>query len=269
MGTFIRKSAIILTLLIFAGCGAATQNIPVSTEPSGAIVYVDGKETCTTPCSATLEKTQDHILTIMKDGYRQADVQIIRKYDTAGVARDATQSGMRSSSMGSNTQGAIANALLTAGAEEEQGTAYILTPSTITVKLARKGQTAPAPQAAADQDAPTVITRDQLAPEDREAIIKTTEPTTLGSAVQENPEEAAEALLEAGAAAAPTIHTGKEWKSSHSSESYGSDGSYSKTTKSSGVSVGASINPVEAGLGILHLLEDTSKNTEDEAKPAE
>ncbi|MBI9080595.1 MAG: PEGA domain-containing protein [Pseudodesulfovibrio sp.] len=266
MSSFVRNSAIILALLLFTGCGAATQNIPVSTEPSGAIVYVDGTETCTTPCNATLEKTQDHILTIKKDGYRQADVPIVRKYDTTGVARDATQSGMRSSSMGSNTQGAIANALMTAGAKEEQGTAYILTPSTVTVKLAKKGQTAPQ---AAGQDGPVYITSDQLAPEDQKAVIKTTEPTTLGSAVQENPAEAAEALLEAGAVAAPTVHTGKEWKSSHSSESYGSDGSYNKTTKSSGVSVGASVNPVAAGLGILHLLEDANKDTEDKAQPAE
>jgi len=266
MNSIVCHLLLIVIAIAFAGCGPATQNIPVSTNPSGALVYVDGKETCTTPCSATLEKTQDHILTITKKGYIQADVQVTRKYDTAGVARDAAQSGLRTSGMGADTQGAIANALLTAGAEEEQGTAYVLTPGTVTVRLARKDSATPAPKAAApDQDAPIVISSDQLAPEDQRALVKKTEPVTLGSAVEENPEQAAQALLEAGAAAAPTIHAGKDFKSSHSSESIGSDGSYRKTTKSSSVSVGASINPVEAGLDVLHLLEST-KAKEDGAE---
>ena len=171
---------------------------------------------------------------------------------------------------------------------EEQGTAYVLSPSSVVVELVPEGQTSiaqtdsppivinsdqlsakdqkalakeTAPQtqdatAATGHDAPIVITRDQLAPEDQQTVFKTTEPATLGGAVEKNPEQAAEALLEAGAAAVPSIHTGKKWKSSHSSESIGSDGSYNTSSSSSSVSVGVSGNPVEAGLGILHLLED-------------
>ena len=298
MISFTRHSAVFFILLTFAGCGAATQNIPVSTAPSGATVYVDGKETCITPCNVPLTRTQDHILTLQKEGYKQADVQISRQYDTAAVARGAVQSGTSASSMGASTEGAISNALLSTQAMEEQGTAYVLSPSSVVVELVQKGQAKAAPadnsgpivissddltpedqkalaretgksaNTKTGQDEPIVITKDQLAPEDQQAVIRKTEPATLSGAVEENPEQAAEALLEAGAAAAPTIHTGKEWKSSHSSESIGSDGSYNKTTTSSGVSVGASVNPAEAGLGILHLLED-AEGKEKQTKPTQ
>lgn len=260
MKSFTRYTAIIALLLTLAGCGAATQNIPVSTDPSGATLFVDGKETCTTPCNASLEKTQDHIITIQKEGYKQVDVQITRQYDTVGVARDATQSGMSAASTGASTEGAIANALLATGYKEEQGSAYVLTPSTVTVKLAANGASRHSSQTAeTSSDAPIVITRDQLAPEDQQAVIKTTQPTTLGSTLEENPEKAAEALLEAGAAAAPTIHTSKKTTNSHSSETYGNDGSFTKKTTSTSASVGVSVNPVEAGLGVLHLLEEAGK----------
>lgn len=250
----------LLLCAALAACGPATQNIPVSTDPGGALVLLDGEEQCTTPCTATIEKTQDHILTLRKEGYQQVDVPVVRKYDTVGVARQATQAGMSSSDMGANTQGAIANALLSAGAAEEQGTAYVLTPSTVVVKLAPIGHPTPA-----GNNAPIAITTDQLAPGDRAAVIKTTEPATLGDAVADDPAQAARALLEAGAVASPSVGTQKQWKSSHSSETQGS-GSYSKTTTSTKTSVGVSVNPAEAGLGLLNLIEGSQEPGE--AAPA-
>ncbi len=265
MEAFVTKSihflaAALSMSFLLSACGPATQNIPVSTDPGGALVLVDGQEVCTTPCSATLEKTQDHILTLRKDGYKQVDIPVVRKYDTVGVARQATQSGMSSSSMGANTQGAIANALLSAGAAEEQGTAYVMSPSTVAVKLAPVGQ---ATQTA--DNGPVTITTDQLDARDREAVIKTTEPATMGEAIADDPAQAAKAALQAGAVAAPTVGTKKQWKNSHSSESFG-NGSYSKTTTSTKASVGVSVNPVEAGLGLLNLIEDSQG---DDAAPAQ
>jgi hypothetical protein len=261
--------AMLLTLgLAVAACGPATQNIPVSTDPGGAVVLLDGKEACITPCEATVEKTQDHILTLRKDGYRQVDVPVTRKYDTVGVTRQATQSGMRTSSMGANTQGAIANALLSAGAAEEDGTAYVMSPSTIAVKLIPAGQAVPAARTApASGEGPITITTDQLDPKDRQAVIQTTEPTTAGDAIAENPEEAAKAVLEAGALATPSVGTKKEWGSSHTSETYG-NGSYSSKTTSTKTSVGVSVNPAAAGLGLLNLIEDAQK-TDESSAPAE
>ena len=59
-----------------SGC-ATTQQVPVSTDPSGASVYLDGKLACpATPCSVEAEKGKTHLLTITKEGYRQKDIAL-------------------------------------------------------------------------------------------------------------------------------------------------------------------------------------------------
>jgi len=256
-----RLAAVLTLILLLGACSAATQNIPVSSNPDGAAVLADGQPAGTTPCNVTLEKTQPHILTLKKDGYRQVDVQISRKYDTATVTRDATSAGMWTSSNGANTQGAVANALMNVGADEDSGNAYVLSPASVVVTLRPLNQVAQA----ADGQAPVVISPDQLDPADRsrfesaeKADVRTTEPATMGDAAQEDPAGALEGVLKGAAVAAPTVGTQKEWKSSKSSESYG-DGSYSKTTTSTKASVGVSVNPVEAGLGVLDLLKNAEQ----------
>ncbi len=58
------------------GC-VAMQKVPVSTDPSGAAVYLDGTKVCeATPCSVEMKNDQTHLLTIIKDGYRQKDIQL-------------------------------------------------------------------------------------------------------------------------------------------------------------------------------------------------
>lgn len=298
----IHCAAAIALASALGACQAATQNIPVSTNPTGAIVYADGTETCITPCNVTLEKTQAHILTLKKDGYNQADIQISRQYDTGKVARDAVQSATTMKSIGSTTEGAISNALLDTQAQEESGDAYVLSPTSVVVTLVPKGQHAapqaaqPQPQQTAQADAPIVISSDQLdaadqqklqqqagqpqgqpveissdqlAPADQQAVVKTTQPATMQRAAEENPEKTVEGLLEAGAAAAPTIGTEKDFKtSSHSSSSFDEKtGTYSESHSSTHVGVGVHVNPAEAGLGILHLLEDAEGKKKDQ--PAE
>jgi len=256
--------ALVLVLLLGA-CSAATQNIPVSSNPDGAVVLADGQQVCSTPCNVTLEKTQPHILTLKKEGYRQVDVQISRKYDTAAVTRDATRAGMWTSSNGANTQGAVANALMNVSADEQSGDAYVLTPASVVVRLQPVGAVAQV-----DGQAPIVISPDQLDPADRAKVeggsadIRTTEPATLGDAAADDPEGTLKDVLTGAAVAAPTVGTEKDFKSSHSSESYGSDGSYSKTTTSTSVGVGVHVNPVEAGLGVLNLLEGAEKTDSDQ-----
>jgi hypothetical protein len=254
---------IFLACFVLSACSAATQNIPVSSNPDGAQVLADGQAVGTTPCNVPLEKTQPHILTVKKDGYRQVDVQITRKYDTAGVTRDAAQSGLWQSSNGADAEGAVANALMSVGAEEESGDAYVLSPASVVIKL--QPVNAPASQSVAQageagDDAPVVISSDQLDPADRKRLegqgqVSTTEPSTLGNAVAEDPAKEAEAVLEGAAVAAPTVGTEKEWGSSHSSTKHEGDGSYTKTTTSTSASVGVHVNPVEAGLEAVKLLE--------------
>lgn len=256
---------ILLACLVLSACSAATQNIPVSSNPGGAQVLADGQAVGTTPCNVTLEKTQPHILTLQKEGYRQVDVQITRKYDTAGVTRGAAQSGLWQSSNGANTEGAVANALMNVGVQEESGDAYVLSPASVVVRLQPVHAQPAQPMAQADGNAPIVISSDQLAPEDQARLqeqksgIATTEPATLGDAVAQDPGKEAEAALEGAAVAAPTVGTDKKWGSSHSSTSQHSDGSFTKTTTSTKTSVGVHVNPVEAGLEAIKLLEGAGK----------
>jgi len=253
----IRLVAVLALALLLGACAAATQNIPVSSNPDGASVLADGQPVGVTPCNVTLEKTQPHILTLKKDGYRQVDVQITRKYDTATVTRNATQAGMWTSSNGASSEGAVANALMNVSADEQSGNAYVLSPASVVVNLRPVNQVAQAAPAQGE----VVISPDQLDPADRakfenaeKADVQTTEPATLGDASQDDPAAALEGVVRGAAVAAPTVGTKKEWKSSKSSESFG-NGSYSKTTTSTKASVGVSVNPVEAGLGVLDLLK--------------
>ena len=69
--------ALLLTFAVTASGCALKQNIPVSTDPSGASVYLDGKLVCaSTPCSVEAPTNQGHLVTIIKDGYRQRDIPL-------------------------------------------------------------------------------------------------------------------------------------------------------------------------------------------------
>lgn len=74
-----RTTRILLSLNLVAalsGCAVA-QKVPVSTDPSGAVVYLDGNKVCeATPCSVEMLNDKSHLLTIVKDGYRQKDIQV-------------------------------------------------------------------------------------------------------------------------------------------------------------------------------------------------
>lgn len=241
--------ALSLAVISLTGCSAVTQNIPVSTNPSGAQVIADGKEMCTSPCSVDLETTQAHILTLKKDGYKQADVQIQQKYDTGGVTRDAVKSGMQNQEMGGSIEGSIAGALISTEMSEENGEAYTLTPSSVVVNLVPEGQ------------------EGQSGLVQQKAEVKTTEPATIGDALEKDGGKAAEsALEEAAIQAAPEVGTHKSWDSSHSSTHMNKDGSMDTHKSSSSTSVGVKVNPVEAGLDAIHFLEgeENKKDTTEE-----
>lgn len=57
-------------------CGT-TQKIPVSSNPSGATLNVDGQSTFATPTTVTLERKRDHILVFTKEGYQQQTVTLL------------------------------------------------------------------------------------------------------------------------------------------------------------------------------------------------
>ena len=69
--------ALLLAFAVTASGCALKQNVPVSTDPSGASVYLDGKLVCAaTPCSVEAATDQGHLVTIIKDGYRQRDIPL-------------------------------------------------------------------------------------------------------------------------------------------------------------------------------------------------
>lgn len=71
-----------LAALLFSGC---TQKIPVSTDPVGALVYLDGRQVCAaTPCSVEASTDQAHLLTIVKDGYNQKEIPLRLNRNSGG-----------------------------------------------------------------------------------------------------------------------------------------------------------------------------------------
>lgn len=125
--------------LVFAaalsGC-VATQKVPVSTDPMGAQVFLDGKAVCrATPCSVEIPKDQDHLLTIVKDGYHQKDVPVRRVFDAAGVLRESAREGMRAAKYGGGLSGGVSSAVQSADDQEKDGRAYVLTPNMVSLRL--------------------------------------------------------------------------------------------------------------------------------------
>jgi hypothetical protein len=68
-------------LVSIMGCATivtgTTQKVPVSSNPTGATLQVDGQSTFTTPCTITLERKRDHILVFTKEGYNQRTVTLL------------------------------------------------------------------------------------------------------------------------------------------------------------------------------------------------
>jgi hypothetical protein len=94
-----------------------TQVVPVSSDPTGAQVSVDGVARGTTPTALTLSRKSDHLLTFEKEGYESASVQLTRSL-SAAVAGNI-----------------IAGGLVGWGVDAVSGAQYNLNPSTVNVRL--------------------------------------------------------------------------------------------------------------------------------------
>ena len=121
--------------VILSGC-VATQKVPVSTDPVGAMVYMDGKAVCqATPCSVEMPKDADHLLTIVREGYRQRDVPVRRVFDAMGVLRQSARDGIRAAKFGGGLEGGISSAANSVDDQEKDGRAYVLKPDMVTLRL--------------------------------------------------------------------------------------------------------------------------------------
>lgn len=132
-----RISSFFIILLLSASCATTivTQNIPVSTNPFGAEVIVDGKPSCLTPCSVTLPRNQDHLLTFIKSGYRQYDVNIKRQHQTEMELLKAINSGVNTGTFFKDTSWGLNSAVQSLSTDQATGEAYMLVPSTVAVTL--------------------------------------------------------------------------------------------------------------------------------------
>lgn len=121
---------------MLVGCGVPKQKIPVSTDPIGAAIYVDGKKTCTSPCSVSVDKQSDHLLTIVKDGYEQEEIILQRQFKPDKALRDGVISGILK---GGDPKGVAKETAKEVDEQERSGEAYVIKPSIVTIKLKPKG----------------------------------------------------------------------------------------------------------------------------------
>jgi len=128
-------------IVLLSACAPTvlTQPVPVSTDPAGVSVAVDGKPACVAPCQVDLTRNQDHILTMTKEGYRQQDVLIKRQYQTNKVLLNALNQGAQSAQFFKNGWMGANQGVMSMNSQEETGEAYVLSPSTVSLRLVPVG----------------------------------------------------------------------------------------------------------------------------------
>ncbi len=122
----------ILCMGLLTACGVPKQKIPVSTNPLGATIYADGKKICTSPCAVKLDRQNNHLLTIVKDGYEQVDFQITRQFMPDEAIRDGIITGVL---MGGDPKEVGTEVAKEVDEQERSGEAYELVPDIVTVTL--------------------------------------------------------------------------------------------------------------------------------------
>lgn len=237
MKRFFLSACLIMVLFSF-GCSQPVlkQDIPITTNPMGARIYANGQPVGTTPTTVSLERNRDHIVTLVKDNYRQEDVVISRQYQKERVYLKAIQSGVNSGLFFKDPRMGINSGMGSINTQEETGEAYILVPPA--VKLTLTPLSGPSGAAPAQG---TVSGGSTSGSTSAGRSLETADAPPLDN------KEMARGLLKIGAAAALSQMRPIEKKvetSSSSRTSVQPDGTVVR--EQSSTSVGASINP--AGL---------------------
>lgn len=107
--------------LLFGGCSTivngTTQSVSISSDPPGAEVQVDGNPAGNTPISVELKRKNNHLVTIMLEGYQTQQITI-NKVMSGAVAGNI-----------------LAGGLIGWGIDASNGSQYKLKPDTIAVQL--------------------------------------------------------------------------------------------------------------------------------------
>lgn len=218
------------------------QRVPVSTNPMGAEVYVDGKLAGKTPTAVDLERTESHVLTLVKEHYRQADVVIHRKKKTEEQLFKAINSGVSSGMFFKDPAMGMMSGMNSYDMQEKTGEAYELYPSAVTVDLK--------PLTGAEGHSHT-----NSRPIQEERKVEQQEGNQAAVAGSDGEAFAKGALGAAAMIGAASVGTQeKRWETSSStSTSVRSDGTV--VTKHSSSSVGVSVNPA----GVMNLIDKLYK----------
>ncbi|MGL1931186.1 MAG: PEGA domain-containing protein [Desulfotalea sp.] len=127
-------------VLCLTGCEAMVykQAVPITTNPMGAEVFIDGTPAGITPTSVQIARNSDHIVTLTKDGYKQEDVSVKRVYDAESTLLSAIGKGVSAGDFFGNTSMGIESGISSMSSQKQTGEAYTLSPATISVRLLPK-----------------------------------------------------------------------------------------------------------------------------------
>ena len=225
-----------LAAVLAGGCSPPVlkQDIPVTTNPLGARIYANGEDRGVTPATVSLERNRNHVLTFVKENYRQEDVVIQRLYQKERSYLKAIQSGIDAGLFFKNPAMGMNSGMSSLSRQEETGEAYILSPPAVKISLTPLAG-APAGAAAA-AEAKAAPPGDGPEP-----------PAGIAEAPPLERGEVARQFLKMGAGAALSQVRPLEKKVETSSSSHSQvkpDGT--RVTEKSSSSVGVSLNP--AGL---------------------
>lgn len=88
---FAAKSfVLILTSVLFSSCATlftgTKDRITFNTEPSGATIYIDGVEQCTTPCDLRIKRSlNDTDVKIKLDGYETRLITLSKEFNVVSI----------------------------------------------------------------------------------------------------------------------------------------------------------------------------------------
>lgn len=123
---------VILSLLIGFNCvscatiiNGTTQEIPVSSDPIGAGVFVDGNPVGCTPMTIVVKRKHNHMIVVSKEGYEDAAIQL---------------TPVLSGAVAGNI---IAGGFVGWGVDAVSGSQYRLIPETVHIKLRPYAYTLP------------------------------------------------------------------------------------------------------------------------------
>jgi len=244
----------VLMALLLGGCTPAVlkQEIPVSTNPMHARIYVNGQPVGQTPGTVSLERNRDHILTLVKENYRQEDVVIRKQYQADRVFLKAVQSGVNAGLFHKNAAMGISSGYSSMSRQEETGEAYVLVPPAVKVDLVPLRKPSPDDRgeqlSGAAPTPPSVPDGGPGRPAGPSAAAADVSPGETGLTTKDVLKAGIIAGAAVGAAQARPVE--KKWETSSSSKSYTTaDGT--RVTEKSSTSVGVSVNPA----GMVNALD--------------